>query len=118
MNTAENERPEERDFVLNKIITNYAIKWREIGLVLGITPPELDVINADNPDSCEERFKVILRNWLRQDLSATWIKLAEAIFSSFNIRGKVLANVIAVCSAVPLKWENRLLIKKGSMLVP
>ena len=107
MNIAEDERPE-YDFahVLNEIIMNYAIKWREIGLVLGITPPKLDIINADNPDSCEERFKVILRKWLHQGLSAVWIKLAEAIFSSLSIRGKVLANVIAICSAVPLKLEN------------
>ena len=56
-----------------------AAKWRELGEALGFLPSQLDIINTDHPNSCEERCKVMLQKWVKKDLSATWGKLADAV---------------------------------------
>jgi len=72
------ERPEERD-INSHVVPHYATKWRELGLSLGVTSSQLDIIDVDHPKSCEERCKVMLRRWLQQDPSATWGKLDDAV---------------------------------------
>ena len=65
-----------------------------MGLSLGMTTSQLDIIHTDHPSSCEERFRVMIRKWLRQDPSATWGKLVDAInppnMSPISTGGKVL----------------------------
>ena len=60
------------------VVPHCATRWRELGEALGMDPHRLDIITVDNPNSCEDRCKVMLQNWLKQDLSATWGKLVDA----------------------------------------
>ena len=60
------------------VVPYCAEKWRELGEALGFSPSQLNIINVDNPSSCEERCKVMLRKWVQQNLSATWGKLVDA----------------------------------------
>ena len=80
-NVTGNERPEERD-TTEYIVPQCATKWRELGLSLGVTSSQLDIISVDHPNSCEERCKVMLKIWLLEDPSATWGKLVDAIHFS------------------------------------
>ena len=80
-NVTGDEKPEERD-INSHVVPHCATKWRELGLSLGVTSSQLDIIGVDHPNSCEERCKVMLRKWLRQDPSPTWGKLVDAIHSS------------------------------------
>ena len=65
---------------INRHVAPYcATKWRELGEALGMTPPQLDIINVDHPNSCEERCKVMLRKWVKQDVSATWGRLVDCM---------------------------------------
>jgi len=73
-------RPKEQD-INNHVVPHCATKWRELGLSLGVTSSQLDIINVDHPSSCEKRCKVMLRKWLQLDSSATWGKLADAVHS-------------------------------------
>jgi len=69
--------PEARD--INRYVVPYcAAEWRELGEALGLTPYKLDIINVDHPNSCEDRCKVMLREWVKLDHSATWGKLVDA----------------------------------------
>jgi len=62
-----------------------ADKWRELGEALGFSPSQLNIINVDHPNSCEDRCKVILQKWLRQDTSATWGKLIDAVKTIYSV---------------------------------
>ena len=64
---------------LTCVVPYWAAKWRELGEALGFLPSQLDIINIDHPNSCEERCKVMLQKWLKQDLSATWGKLVDTM---------------------------------------
>ena len=70
--------PEARD-TNTHVVPYCAPKWRELGEAIGMPPFQLDIINADHPNSCEERCKVMLQNWLKKDASATWGKLIDAV---------------------------------------
>ncbi|XP_065915638.1 NACHT, LRR and PYD domains-containing protein 3-like [Dysidea avara] len=70
--------PEARDTNTN-VVPYCAPNWRELGEALGMTAFQLDIINADHLNSCEERCKVMLQNWLKKDASATWGKLIDAV---------------------------------------
>ena len=75
------EKPMEQD-TNGYVVPHCSTKWRELGLALGVTTSQLDIIHVDHPNSCEERCRVMLRKWLQQDPSATWGKLVDAIHSS------------------------------------
>jgi len=73
-----NDTPNEHD-INHDVVPHCATKWRELGTALGLRSPQLDIINVDHPNSCEERCKVMLRKWLRQNPSANWGVLIDAI---------------------------------------
>ena len=52
-------------------------KWRFIGLYLGLTPPMLSAIKANNPSS-EEWYTEVLTRWINMG-SATLKKLIHAL---------------------------------------
>ena len=63
------------------IVPLWAAKWRELGEELGLSQHELENISMDHayhPHRCEECCKAVLKKWLEQDLTASWIKLNEA----------------------------------------
>ena len=63
------------------VVTKCAANWRELGEALGIAADKLNIVAADFPSNCEERCKQMLRRWVREDLSATWGKLIDAVHS-------------------------------------
>jgi len=58
------DTPEARDTNIC-VVPYWAAKWRELGEALGFIPSQLDIINNDHPNSCEERCKVMLQKWLK-----------------------------------------------------
>ena len=68
---------------LFQIITpQYALKWKEIGILLGITSEKLDIIEHDNFHQAESCCNDMLKWWLRVDLTASWGKLLDVIESA------------------------------------
>jgi len=56
-----------------------AVKWRELGEALEFSSSQLDMIHTEHPSSCDVRCKVILQKWVKQDPSASWGKLVDAV---------------------------------------
>ena len=60
------------------------VKWREIGLELGITDPQLETIEANNND-VTSRLTAMLREWLNRSYNTSrygepsWQRLSEAV---------------------------------------
>lgn len=77
---------------LRHVLPSYATKWWEIGVALGLPLGRLHIISTDHPNSCIERCREMLCEWLRQEPSPTWGKLADAIalavLSSTIVGGK------------------------------
>ena len=61
------------------VVPYYAVKWREVGEALRIPSWQLDIIKEDNLNSCEKRCKAVLEKWRKQNHSATWGKLVDAV---------------------------------------
>ena len=76
--TTGNDKPDPRDTNRN-IVPNFAVKWRELGEALRIPSSQLDIINTDLRNSCEERCRAVLRKWIELDPSATWGKLIDVV---------------------------------------
>ena len=60
------------------------VKWRDIGLELGITDPQLETIEANNND-VTSRLTAMLREWLNRSYNTSrygepsWQRLSEAV---------------------------------------
>ena len=60
------------------------VRWRDIGLELGITDPQLQTIEADNND-VTSRLTAMLREWLNGSYNTSrygepsWQRLSEAV---------------------------------------
>ena len=62
--------------LLNYIIPNYATKWREIGIRLGITQERINIIEEDNRNKCERQCIAMFSSWLGVEAdNVTWKKL-------------------------------------------
>ena len=72
------DRPDQRN-INRYVVPHYATKWRDLGEALQICSSRLNIIATDNPNSCEERCKAMLRKWLELNPSATWDKLTNAV---------------------------------------
>ena len=61
-------RPRHRD--LSDLVTpDYAANWKDIGLLLGLTQPKLDIIEYDDAiECCNEMWRI----WLASHTNATW----------------------------------------------
>jgi len=64
-----------------QITLKYAPHWKEIGLLLDLNHSQLEIINADNPNSVKSCCNKMLAEWLRVDIHASWKKLFAAIDS-------------------------------------
>ena len=67
----------------NRVIPHHVVRWRNIGIELGLIPSLLDSIAencASKPEKSQECLKAVLEKWLMQDgPNATWNKLEHAI---------------------------------------
>ena len=65
-------------------LINVAVKWKFIGLQLGLKADQLDRIHADNND-VESRLNGMLKDWLRRAYDTrvcgepSWQKLSEGV---------------------------------------
>ena len=65
---------------LLKELKQVASKWENIGVMLGIDSGVLDNIDADNPKSCENCLREMLKVWLKQLAPApSWQAVVEAL---------------------------------------
>ena len=72
------DHPTLRDMYI-VVVPRCAVKWRDLGLALGVESFHLDLIHVDHPNSCEHSCRLVLMRWLETDPSATWSKLIDAI---------------------------------------
>ena len=67
----------------SKVILHHAVRWKYIGIELGLVPSLLDTIAencASKPQRSQECLNAVLEKWLLQDgPRATWNKLEHAI---------------------------------------
>ena len=71
-------RPEMR--ILNRFITNMAPEYYNIGLELGVEYEQLEIIRSDpNLHNPQDKCRKMLDLWLKNDTSATWSKLCNAL---------------------------------------
>ena len=78
----EHEVPKLRD-LNSRVVSHHAVRWRNIGIELGLVPSLLDSI----PENCatksqrsQECLIAVLEKWLMQDgPNATWSKLEHAV---------------------------------------
>ena len=76
-----NERPRIAD-LQNYITPNFATKWKEIGIGLGLTQERINIIEEDNRNKCEKQCNAMLYHWLEvKSINATWKKLLTILDS-------------------------------------
>ena len=63
------------------VTPRYALKWKEIGTLLGVASEKLDIIEHDNFHQAEPCCNEMLKWWLRVDPTASWGKLFTVIES-------------------------------------
>ena len=67
----------------SKVVPHHAVRWKDIGIELGLAPSLLDAIadnNSGKTHRSQECLKGVLEKWLLQDgPSATWNKLEHAV---------------------------------------
>ena len=68
-----------------------------------MTPEVLDIISVDHPVSCKERCKVMLRDWLKKDCSATWGTLVDAVNSVHVVPSSSVQGINILHSTAQLK---------------
>ena len=72
----------------------YAAEWREIGVGLGLSDPDLKVIRADHPTSTRDCCNNMFRFWLQVDPAASWEKVFNAIDSLAMSSGTYLRTYV------------------------
>ena len=67
----------------NRVVPHHAVRWRSIGIELGLVPSLLNSIAencATKPQRSQDCLNAVLEKWLMQDgPNATWNKLEHAI---------------------------------------
>ena len=76
-------RPEHKE--LAQFLVEHSLKWKDIGLQLGLQQSLINLIEADHPLNKRECFRVALQRWLEQDVHATWSTLELAITNANRI---------------------------------
>jgi len=66
---------------LLKYAKKIAPKWKEIGLVLGLKPEDIGIIEVDHRISCEEACQAMLFKWRKKNPRITVGMLRKAIKS-------------------------------------
>lgn len=64
---------------IQNLIWDGRVKWKNIGLNLGIDFSTLNVIEEDNPRNVDKCFQVMLTKWLQSGNGATLSDLIQAL---------------------------------------
>jgi len=73
-----NEKPQFKDLE-NYVVIKYATIWKQLGINLNINEDLLNLIEKDNPSSCENCCSKMLSNWLDLTPEASWGMLLDAV---------------------------------------
>ena len=73
----DDQRPETTD--LQRFLTDYCKHWRDIGVLLGLKSPALDLVASTHPMQNRECFRATLEKWLQLNVGVTWANLELAI---------------------------------------
>ena len=77
-----------------------AVKWRDIGLELGLSDPQLERIRANNRDDVTDCLTAMLRDWLNRSYNTTrhgepsWERLSEAVRHRAGGNNPALADLL------------------------
>ena len=67
--------------LVQHFIPHYAAKWKDIGILLGLSSSMLNLINIDYPTDANSCCREMLDMWLGRDPTASWEKLFTVIES-------------------------------------
>jgi len=73
-----NEKPQFKDLE-NYVVIKYATIWKQLGKNLNINEDLLNIIEKDNPLSCENCCSKMLSDWLDLTPEASWGMLLDAV---------------------------------------
>ena len=79
-----NTTPQMKD-LCRHITPRYALKWKVIGILLGLPIEKLNKLEDDEMFKAEPCCTAMLIQWLKDDATASWGKLFNAIQSSATI---------------------------------
>lgn len=71
------------DELLDNVSTT---KWFRLGLKLGLTQDELEIIESDRRLDASEALMKVLREWLRQSEKPTWRAVVQAMRAVGEVR--------------------------------
>ena len=65
----------------NHVVVRWAPQWRQLGRQLNIEEHQMNIIEHDHPNNCEECCSKMLSDWLEQNTynDTTWEVLIRAI---------------------------------------
>lgn len=101
--------------LLNSLLPK-AAQWNSLGIQLGLSPDELDIIRADS-DGVEECLRKMLRKWYDKTLNPTWqvvvialrvlgeMRLAEELERSERNGKCVFGNSLTRAGYFLAKWR-------------
>ena len=72
------DRPTVREFDRH-VRDEVATRWHDLGVQLGISTNQLDIINKDTPLDAKMCCTKMFKHWLEIDTTANWNKLMEAL---------------------------------------
>lgn len=75
-----NTTPSARDLCYY-IIPQYAVNWKMIGTLLGLSGETLDIIEYDHMHKATHCCNAMFNKWLQIDMNASWSKLLTVIES-------------------------------------
>lgn len=105
-----------------KALVPVTSKWYEIGIILGLSCDELDVLKRSNKPA-EECVRIVTKKWLKQKLSSkkfgvpSWKKLVGAIGSRTGGANGVHAREIAIEHPALLATSEDCTVNNSSKLI-
>lgn len=75
-------------------VSTLKARYDKLGLVLELSPYELDATTRDNPNDCEAALNEVMKKWLKNGLR-TWKQLVIAVDNPSGGNNHKLAKSIA-----------------------
>ena len=80
---------------------NQVSQWDVLGIFLGLSESEIEVIERDHHDTARRRI-VMLKNWMDKDVNASWEKVIDALKSMLkNVLANQLKEKYCTCESNP-----------------
>jgi len=90
----------------SKVVPHHAIRWRTVGIELGLAKSVLDSIEDDYPHNMN-RMQRMLDKWILQDgINATWAKLETAITNVQRAELALESETVVLLDELWSYWER------------